>query len=119
MPSATDKMSAAGHGKPARFTLEETIAIVRAGGNNTLADLLLENAKQTDRNTRVNRLPNGKQLEEMRRIYGASEAGRRIDFAMGFSPNYALATPEQVRAGFRMIKQRLEDKSKQHGLFNN
>jgi len=31
--------------KPADFTLEETIAIVRAGGNETLANLLAENAK--------------------------------------------------------------------------
>lgn len=31
--------------KPADFTLEETIAIIRAGGKETLADLLAENAK--------------------------------------------------------------------------
>lgn len=30
--------------KPAQFTLEETIEIVKAGGNETLANLLLENA---------------------------------------------------------------------------
>ena len=32
--------------KPADFTLPETIAIIRAGGNETLADLLMENAKR-------------------------------------------------------------------------
>lgn len=31
--------------KPADFTLEETIEIIRAGGNETLANLLLDNAK--------------------------------------------------------------------------
>lgn len=31
--------------KPADFTLEETIAIIRAGGNDTLANLLMQNAK--------------------------------------------------------------------------
>jgi DNA-binding transcriptional MerR regulator len=31
--------------KPADFTLDETIEIIKAGGNNTLADLLLENSK--------------------------------------------------------------------------
>ena len=30
--------------KPAQFTLEETIEIIKAGGNETLANLLLENA---------------------------------------------------------------------------
>ena len=31
--------------KPAEFTLDETIEIIRAGGNETLANLLLDNAK--------------------------------------------------------------------------
>lgn len=46
MSAVRDKMSAAGHGKVADFTLPETIAIIRAGGNETLANLLQENAKQ-------------------------------------------------------------------------
>lgn len=45
MPSVADKMSSAGHGKAAKFTLEETLAIIRAGGRHTLADLLAENAR--------------------------------------------------------------------------
>ena len=32
--------------KPAQFTLEETIEIIKAGGNETLANLLLENANR-------------------------------------------------------------------------
>ncbi|HOV14887.1 MAG TPA: hypothetical protein PK771_11425 [Spirochaetota bacterium] len=32
--------------KPARFNIEEVIEIVRAGGNETLANLLMENAKE-------------------------------------------------------------------------
>lgn len=46
MPSVADKMSAAGHGIPARFTLDEVIAIIRAGGRTMLADLLLDNARR-------------------------------------------------------------------------
>jgi hypothetical protein len=42
--SARNKIAKAGHGRAALFTLEETIAIIRAGGNNTLADLLAQNA---------------------------------------------------------------------------
>lgn len=33
-------------GRNTEFTLEETVAIIRSGGNDTLADLLLENAKR-------------------------------------------------------------------------
>ncbi|MDR2798262.1 MAG: hypothetical protein LBB80_07960 [Treponema sp.] len=33
---------------PADFTLEETLAIIRAGGNDTLANLLAENAKNKE-----------------------------------------------------------------------
>ncbi len=42
--SVREKISSAGHGKPSDFTLPETIAIIRAGGNETLANLLQENA---------------------------------------------------------------------------
>lgn len=33
--------------KPARFTLDETIAIIKAGGNETLANMLRQNAEQS------------------------------------------------------------------------
>jgi len=44
MSSIGDKMSSSSPMHPACFALEETIAIIRAGGRSTLADLLLENA---------------------------------------------------------------------------
>jgi transcriptional regulator with XRE-family HTH domain len=45
---------------PARFTKPEVLAIVRAGGKNTLADLLEDNAEQRQA------LPSGAQLRELR-----------------------------------------------------
>lgn len=54
----------------ADFTLEETIAIVRAGGNDTLADLLLANAKESQKPTaKTPKLPNGSQLREIRVMF--------------------------------------------------
>lgn len=44
MSGITDKMSGSTSTHPADFTLEETIEIIRAGGNETLANLLLENS---------------------------------------------------------------------------
>ncbi|HET6499047.1 MAG TPA: helix-turn-helix domain-containing protein [Coriobacteriia bacterium] len=44
--SASLKLSEAGHGRPAMLDLPETLAIIRAGGNNTLADLLADNARR-------------------------------------------------------------------------
>jgi hypothetical protein len=44
----SERLTNAGHGIPADFTLDETLAIVRAGGNDTLANLLAENAKNRD-----------------------------------------------------------------------
>jgi len=47
MAHISAKMADAGSAKvPADFTLDETIAIIRAGGNHTLADLLKQNAEQ-------------------------------------------------------------------------
>lgn len=103
LPAAARKMSAAGHGKAARFTLEETVAIVRAGGNNTLADLLMENAKRQDRADRIHRLPNGKQLEELRQIAGP-RAFSVLCYIIGYSTQEAPADPDTARAAFEEIK---------------
>ena len=54
---------------PARFTLEETLAIIRAGGKNTLADLLQENAARHKGIASATRLPNGAQLHEIYRLF--------------------------------------------------
>lgn len=94
LPHLSDKMSDAyKNKKPADFTLGETIEIVRAGGNTTLADLLLENANR-NRQKKRSVLPNGKQLEEIRRIYGNREAARRLDYLLGFCPNPEAIPPE-------------------------
>lgn len=110
MSSVEEKMSAAGHGKKTVFSLDEVLEIVRAGGRHTLAALLEENAKKSKTDHRVTRLPNGAQLAELRRIYGSYEAARRIDFAIGYSRGEAVATPEQARAGFQMVKNNLKQK---------
>ncbi len=44
MDTIKSKMDKANPNNPADFTLNETIEIIRAGGNNTLADLLFQNA---------------------------------------------------------------------------
>ena len=54
--------------KAARFTLPEVLAIVRAGGKNTLAALLEENAAKSLPAAKP-RLPNGKQTEYLYRLY--------------------------------------------------
>lgn len=81
--------------KPARFTLPETLAIIRAGGKNTLAALLEENAKPQAPAQR--RLPAGVQLRELRLIYGAKEAGARLDALIGYPPTTVSASiPKSV-----------------------
>lgn len=55
----------------ARLTLDETLAIIRAGGKATLANLLAENAAK--RPAAAPKLPNGTQLRELNRM-----AERRI-----------------------------------------
>lgn len=66
--------------KPADFTLEETIAIIRAGGNETLADLLAQNAKEktTPKKKQVSGLPNGKQIEQLRLMMQAGGNQERL-----------------------------------------
>ena len=46
MSSISDKMSVSSPMHPASLTLPEVLSIIRAGGKNTLADLLSENASQ-------------------------------------------------------------------------
>jgi hypothetical protein len=53
------------------------------------------------------KLPAGIQLREMRLIYGAPEAARRLDVLLGYSkatPQIeAPATPEQAQVGFALV----------------
>ncbi len=79
MSAIKDKMSASSPAYPADFTLPETIATIRAGGNETLADLLEQNAKEKPaKSRRVNGLPNGKQLEQFRLMMQAGGDQARL-----------------------------------------
>lgn len=56
--SASNKLREAGRSRrPAQFTLAETVAIIRAGGNDTLANLLADNAKVAQDVATYNNLP--------------------------------------------------------------
>ena len=91
MPSVSGKMTGALMTKvAANFTLPETIAIVRAGDNDTLANLLEQNASETATakapRAASHRLPNGAQMLSLAKIYGSQEAAKRMDFLIGYSP---------------------------------
>lgn len=59
-------MAAGEAGESVKYTLDETLAIVRAGGKTTLAALLAENAAK--RPAAAPKLPNGVQLHELGRL---------------------------------------------------
>ena len=77
----------------ADFTLPEVIAIVRAGGNETLANLLAENAVGPKKTKVITGLPNGKQLEALLVVYQPSDLRDRLDFLMGFHPKGKAEVP--------------------------
>lgn len=104
------KSASAGHGRFARYTLEETIEIVRAGGRHTLAALLLENATRRRGEHRIDQLPNGTQLNQLRRIYGEYEAARRVAYIIGYSAREEVASPDFASSAFAQIRQQLEEK---------
>ena len=58
--SIKEKISNGSPENPADLTLEETIAIIRAGGNETLAALLMENAANKDALTASNGPPSAR-----------------------------------------------------------
>lgn len=97
------------HATAAKFTLDETIAIVRAGGNDTLADLLLQNARQTERDGRIKRLPNGKQLQELREIAGPKALGI-LCYIIGYSLQEAPADPRFASEMFAKMKSDFDQK---------
>lgn len=87
MQSIDGKMQLSSPMKPADFTLEETCAIIEAGMGEAAAGVYRASA-QPEKAFHIIRaadvLPNGKQLEEMRRIYGDREAGKRLDLIIGY-----------------------------------
>lgn len=82
---------------PVAFALPEVLAIIRAGGKNTLASLLEDQTRQKPSQFK---LPSGTQLHEFRMIYG-KDAASRMDFLIGFSrqvaANQAPLTDEERR----------------------
>lgn len=84
--------------KEADFSLEETLAILRAGGNETLADLLAMNAKAevtrpSQASQPAKKLPSGAQMTAMLKVYGQAETVKRLDFVIGYKPQAPASTP--------------------------
>lgn len=101
--SIGEKISSSTSTYPADFTLPETIAIIRAGGNDTLADLLAQNANEK----KSPAIPNGKQLEQLRLMMMAGgDTARMAMMFTGLEPRpayqpisrQALAVQRQVEA---------------------
>ena len=112
MSEISDKMSKARETSVAAdFTLPETIAIIRAGGNETLANLLAENAA---RQTKTPGLPTAQEMRECRLL---AEKGfiskHQLQVRLGFDPEYrgrsyrekqtALPTPQASDDGLTLL----------------
>jgi transcriptional regulator with XRE-family HTH domain len=102
IPAIAGKMHASTSTYPADYTLEETIEIIREGMGDSAAGIFQANSQQTKPGSL--RLPNGKQLQHMIQIYGPEEAGKRIDFLMGYSEAMPEFVPVVERLG-RISKQ--------------
>ena len=59
---------------PFSFSLPDTLAIIRAGGNGTLADLLAENAQP--KAAKLPKLPSGAQLHELFAFFKAGAVSK-------------------------------------------
>jgi hypothetical protein len=90
--------------KPFSFTLPETLAIIRAGGKNTLADLLAENAKvPSNKELDISRKMSGSFIRELNRMYGAPEASKRFDFLIGYHVPLNSNSVQLIRSATRAI----------------
>lgn len=89
MPDISGKMHKARETSVAAdFSVSEVVAIVRAGGNRTLADLLAENARQMGTESR--RSPakgalSGPVLRELQKIYHSADLQDRLDSYFGWA----------------------------------
>jgi len=81
MPVIAGKMHASSPMKPADYTKEETLAIIREGMGEVPAGVY-EASAETQKPLQI---PNGTQLREFRMIYGPDEAAKRIDMLIGFT----------------------------------
>lgn len=99
LPAIADKMSAASSAHPADYDLAETIAIIQAGGNATLAALLADNATGQVRSAPrvLGPLPNGAQLRELRILFEKKAlTSAQVAAALGVSG--AVAAPGRALA---------------------
>lgn len=83
----------------ARFTLPETLAIIRSGGKNTLADLLEVNAKSREdakvakpaTPATLPKLPSGAQLKELRLLTEKGSLSRDdLRYLLGINPSHVM-----------------------------
>ena len=109
--------------KAALFTLEEVISIIKAGGNHTLANLLEENARQMyglsypgSRTEIAKKSLSGAFIRELRETLGAVEAGKRIDYLLGYSRREEPVSPEVAREHLTSIRLSLTEKPAQMTL---
>jgi hypothetical protein len=87
LPEISGKMAKARETSiAADFTLPETIAIIRAGGNETLANLLAENAA---RKATAPSLPTAQEMRECRLLAEKGFISRQqLQVRLGFDPRY-------------------------------
>ena len=126
MSSINDKMSSSTSTYPARYTLPEVIEIIRTGAGDQVADTFATNAQLSNTQEKVATLPNGKQLEELRKIFG-QEAGEIVKYVIGYgakidgkvevipvSGNLGRISPQAYAVEMKIRQQRknrkLEDK---------
>lgn len=77
--------------KPADFDLDETCLILDEGLGKNAADIFRENAIRHSvpaTPKKEHRYPSPDEMREYRMIYGEEEAGKRIDFMIGYSRRY-------------------------------
>ena len=87
MSSISDKLSSAGHGKSADYSLQESCFIIETGLGKAAADVYRTNAVHAEQ-LKASQQPklSGALVNAMFRMYGQAEGQRRIDFMLGIQP---------------------------------
>ena len=100
------KLAASSPMKPADYNLAETCQIIEEGLGKAAADVYRTNAANAElaKQPKQVGLPAGAQMMALQKIYGAEEARKRIDFAMGYVPQTAKEKPLMI-AGKPISKQ--------------
>lgn len=114
--------------KAARFTLEETLAIIRAGGKGLLADLLEQNARGGLPVPKPAPVLSGAYFRELRfMVKERILSPRQVQMVLGVAPAApegpatvlqleAPASEEQGAAAFAEILRRIDDRGARRGL---